>query len=105
MTILTDVVKTHTTNLHIRVSRPLSHSQSKVLFADHELPAGCKCPQCSAGGVQSMQVDGRVTTGQRYTDVVIHSLTVNIGQFKHCNSLVNFFRLGANIFTLDSDEH
>jgi hypothetical protein len=35
---------------------------------------------------------------------VIHSLTANIGQFKHCNSLVHFFLKGANIFTLDSNE-
>jgi hypothetical protein len=26
-----------------------------------------------------MQVDGRLHTGQRYGDVVIHSLTANIG--------------------------
>jgi hypothetical protein len=36
---------------------------------------------------------------------VIHSLTANIEQFKHCNSLVHFFLLGANVFTLDSNEH
>jgi hypothetical protein len=35
---------------------------------------------------------------------VIHSLTANIGQFKHCNSLVNFFLWRANVFTLDSNE-
>jgi hypothetical protein len=34
---------------------------------------------------------------------VIHSLAANIGQFKHCNSLVHFFLLGANVFTLDSN--
>jgi hypothetical protein len=28
-----------------------------------------------------MQVDGRLHTGQRQEDVVIHSLTANIGQF------------------------
>jgi hypothetical protein len=28
-----------------------------------------------------MQVDGRLPTGQRYGDVVIHSLTANNGQF------------------------
>jgi hypothetical protein len=38
-----------------------------------------------------MQVDGRNPIGQRYEDVVIRSLTVNIGQFKHCNRLVHFF--------------
>jgi hypothetical protein len=43
MRILTDVVMTHTTNLHIRVPKPLSHSQSKLLFAYHELiPAGVR---------------------------------------------------------------
>jgi hypothetical protein len=37
-----------------------------LLSADHELaPARRKRPQCSAGGVQSMQVDGRLPTGQR----------------------------------------
>jgi hypothetical protein len=36
---------------------------------------------------------------------VIDSLTANIGQFKHCNSLVHFFVWGANVFTLDSNEH
>jgi hypothetical protein len=35
-----------------------------------------------------MQVDGRLAIGQRQEDVVIHSLTANIGQFKHCNSIV-----------------
>jgi hypothetical protein len=43
------------------------------------------------GGVQSMQVDGRLPTGQRQEDVVIQCLTANIGQFGlHCNSLVHF---------------
>jgi hypothetical protein len=36
---------------------------------------------------------------------VIHSLTANIGQLKHCNNLVHFFLLGANVFTLDSKEY
>jgi hypothetical protein len=36
---------------------------------------------------------------------VIHSLTANIGQFKHCNSPVNVFLSGANVFTLDTNEH
>jgi hypothetical protein len=36
---------------------------------------------------------------------VIHSLTANIGQFKHCKCLVYFFLGGANVFTLDSNEH
>jgi hypothetical protein len=36
---------------------------------------------------------------------VIHSRTANIGKFKHCNSLVHFFLWGANVFTLDSNEH
>jgi hypothetical protein len=49
---------------------------------DHELiPTGCKRPECSAGRVQSLQVDGRLPIVQRYGDVVIHSLTANIGQF------------------------
>jgi hypothetical protein len=52
-----------------------------------------------------MQMDGRLPTGQRQGDVVNYSLTANIGQFKHCNSLVNFFPCGANVFTLDSNEH
>jgi hypothetical protein len=51
-----------------------------------------------------MQVDGRLPIGQRW-DVVIHSLTANIGQFMHCNSLVHFFLWGAKFFTLDSKEH
>jgi hypothetical protein len=38
-----------------------------------------------------MRVDGRLPIGQRKRDLVIHSLTADIGQFKHCNSLVNFF--------------
>jgi hypothetical protein len=39
-----------------------------------------------------MQVDGRLPTGQRLEDVVIYSLTANIGQFKRCNSLfISFF--------------
>jgi hypothetical protein len=60
--------------------------------------------QC--GGVRSMQVDGRLPTGQRQGDVVIHSLTANIGQFGlHSNSLVHFFLWGANVFTLGSKEH
>jgi hypothetical protein len=36
---------------------------------------------------------------------MIHSLTENIGQIKHCNSLVHLFLWGANVFTLDSNEH
>jgi hypothetical protein len=53
-----------------------------TLSTDHELiPEGCKRPQCSAGGVQIIQVDGRLPIGQRYGDVVILSLTANIGQF------------------------
>jgi hypothetical protein len=52
-----------------------------------------------------MQVDERLPTSQRQEDVVIHSLTENIGQFKHCNSLDHLFLLGANVFTLDSNEH
>jgi hypothetical protein len=52
-----------------------------------------------------MQVDGRIPIGLRQRDVVIHSLTANIGQFKLCNSLVNFFLWPANVFTLDSNEH
>jgi hypothetical protein len=71
-------------------------SRINLLSTDHELiPAGCKHPQCSAGGgggeVQSMQVEGRLPIGQRQRDVVIHSLTANIGQFNHRNSLVYFF--------------
>jgi hypothetical protein len=38
-----------------------------------------------------MQVDGKLPIGQRQGDAVFHSLTANIGQFKHCNSLVHFF--------------
>jgi hypothetical protein len=56
-------------------------------------------------GVKSMLVGGRLPIGQRQGDVVIHSLTANIGQFKHCNGLVHFFLWGANVFTLDSNEH
>jgi hypothetical protein len=52
-----------------------------------------------------MQVEGKLPIGQQKGDVVIQSLTANIGQFKHCNSLVHFFLWGANIFTLDSNEH
>jgi hypothetical protein len=53
---------------------------TSLLSTDHELiPAGCTRPQCSAGGVQSKQVDGRLPIGQRYGDAVIHSLTANIG--------------------------
>jgi hypothetical protein len=52
-----------------------------------------------------MQVDGRLPTGQRQEDDVIHTLTANIGHFKKCNSLVHFFLLVANVFTLDSNEH
>jgi hypothetical protein len=52
-----------------------------------------------------MQVNGKLPIGQRYRDVVSHSLTANIGQFKQCNSLVLFFLWGANVFTLDSNEH
>jgi hypothetical protein len=36
---------------------------------------------------------------------MIHSLTANIGQFGICNSLVHFFILGENVFTLDSKEN
>jgi hypothetical protein len=37
---------------------------------------------------------------------VIRSLTANIGQYGlHCNSLVHIFLRGANVFTLDSNEH
>jgi hypothetical protein len=53
-----------------------------LLSADHELiPAGCKYPQCSAGGVQSMRVDGMLPIGRRYRDVVNLSRTANIVQF------------------------
>jgi hypothetical protein len=38
-----------------------------------------------------MQVDGRLPTGQRQGDAVIHSLTANIGQFKRCKSHVHLF--------------
>jgi hypothetical protein len=38
-----------------------------------------------------MQVDGRFRISQRQGDVMIHSLTANIGQLKHCNSLVHLF--------------
>jgi hypothetical protein len=37
--------------------------------------------------------------------VVIHTLTPNIGHYKHCNRLVHFFLWGANVFMLDSNEH
>jgi hypothetical protein len=44
----------------------LIETQEKLLSTYHELiPAGCKRPYCSAGGVQSMHVDGRIPTGQR----------------------------------------
>jgi hypothetical protein len=37
-----------------------------LLSTDHELiPAGYKRPYCSAGGVQSMQVDERLPIDQR----------------------------------------
>jgi hypothetical protein len=36
---------------------------------------------------------------------VIHSLTANIGLFKYCNSLVHFYLRGANVLTLESNEH
>jgi hypothetical protein len=36
---------------------------------------------------------------------VIHSLNANIWQFKHCKSLINLFLWGANVFTLNSNEH
>jgi len=52
-----------------------------------------------------MQVDGRLPIGKRQGDVVFHSLTANIGQFKQCNSLVHFFLWEANVFTLVSNEH
>jgi hypothetical protein len=40
--------------------------QADELPTDHELiPAGCKSPQYSVGGVQNKQVDGRLPTGQR----------------------------------------
>jgi hypothetical protein len=50
-------------------------------------------------------VDVKRPIDQRQRDVVIHSVTSNIGQFKHCNSLVHFFLRGANVFKLDSNEH
>jgi hypothetical protein len=67
-----------------------------LLSTDHKLvPAERKRPYCSAEGVHSLQVDGRLPIGQRQEDVVIHSLTANIGEgkfnHKHCNNLVNFF--------------
>jgi hypothetical protein len=44
------------------------------------------------GGVQSMRVERTLPIGQRYGDVVIHSLTANIGQFGiHCNKFISFF--------------
>jgi hypothetical protein len=51
-----------------------------------------------------MQVDRRLHIGQQ-RDVVIHSLTAHIGQFKHCNRLVHFFLWGANVFTLGSNKY
>jgi hypothetical protein len=49
--ILTDVV----VSLH-----PFKQNAGTVLSTDDELiSAGCKRPWCSAGGVQSMQVDDR----------------------------------------------
>jgi hypothetical protein len=63
-----------------------------VLSTDHELvPAGCKRPQCSAGRVPRMQVDGTLPVGERQRNAVIHSLSENIGQFKHCNSIISLF--------------
>jgi hypothetical protein len=60
-----------------RQSRTARRGNSTLLSTDHELiPVGCKRP---VGGVQSMQVDGRLPVGQRYRDVVIYSLTANIG--------------------------
>jgi hypothetical protein len=52
-----------------------------------------------------MQVDRRFPICQQQRDVVIHSLTVNILQFKHYNSSVHFCLCGANVFTLVSNEH
>jgi hypothetical protein len=73
------------------VTASLMFNNGDVQSTDHELiPAGCKRLQCSVGGVQSMQVDGRLPIGQRQGDVVIHTLTENIGQV-NCNSLVHFF--------------
>jgi hypothetical protein len=40
-----------------------------------------------------MQVDRRLPIGQRYDDVVIHSLTANIGQF-------GFWRVSAHLRVL-----
>jgi hypothetical protein len=40
-----------------------------------------------------MQVDRRLPTGQRESDVVIHSLTANIGQF-------GFWRVSAHLRVL-----
>jgi hypothetical protein len=52
-----------------------------------------------------MLVDGRFSIGQRQENVMIRSVTANIGQFKHCNCLVHFFLCWVNFFMLDSNEH
>jgi hypothetical protein len=36
---------------------------------------------------------------------MIHNVTANIGEFGFCNCLVHLFLWGANVFTLDSNEH
>jgi hypothetical protein len=38
-----------------------------------------------------MQVDRRLPIDQRQGDVAIHSLSANIGQYKHCNSVTALF--------------
>jgi hypothetical protein len=52
-----------------------------------------------------VQVDRGLPIGQRQREVVIHNLTANIGQFKHCDRLFHLFRLEGNVFTLDCNEH
>jgi hypothetical protein len=87
-------IKSLLTVLLIAVIQSLKHrniqnserlqSWTGVLSTDHELiPTGCEGRYCTTGGVQGMHEDGILPIGQRRRDVVIHSLTANIGQFKH----------------------
>jgi hypothetical protein len=77
-----------------------------VLSTCHKsIAAECKRPykvQCGGEyGACRWTEDFLLTRDKR--GVVIHSLTANIRQFKHCNSLVHFFLWRANVFTLDSN--